>query len=70
MGAKVCSGFIRFGCRDLFRVLIVWMPRFVPGAIALGARYVLGGIVLGARSVPGAIALGARFVQGAYVLSA
>ena len=43
---------------------MVWVPRFVPGTIALGARFVPGAIDLGARFVPGAIALGARFVPG------
>ena len=41
------------GYQGLFRVLMVWVPRFVPGTIALGARFVLGAIALGARFVPG-----------------
>ena len=45
-------------------MLKVWVLRFVPGTIALGARFVPGAIDLGARFVPGAIALGARFVPG------
>ena len=49
---------------------MVWVPRFVLGTIALGARFVPGAIDLGARFVSGAIALGARFVPGALVLSA
>ena len=52
------------GYQGLFRVLMVWVPRFVPGTIALGARFVPGAIDLGARFVPGAIALGIRFVPG------
>ena len=70
MGAKVCSRCLSFGCQGLFRVLMVWVPRFVPGTIALGARFVPGAIDLGARFVPGAIALGARFVLGAIALGA
>ena len=53
------------GYQGLFRVLMVWVPRFVPGTIALGARFVPGAIDLGARFVPVAIALGASFVLGA-----
>ena len=30
-GAYICSGPLRFGCQGLFRVLNVWVPRFVPG---------------------------------------
>ena len=52
------------GYQGLFRVLMVWVPRFVPGTIALGARFVPGAIDMGARFVPGAIALGIRFVPG------
>ena len=54
MGAEVCSGYLRFGCPGLFLILKVWVPRFVPGAIDLGARFVPGAIALGARFVPGA----------------
>ena len=33
----ICSWYLRFGCQGLFRVLKVWVPRFVPGTYGLGA---------------------------------
>ena len=40
--SKVCSGYLGVGCQGLFWVMMCWVPRFVQGAIALGAKFVPG----------------------------